>query len=137
MGNIQRWNRRGRGGHLRRGRWDADGVQCGTLVCDLGAINGTELPNEVTCNGKDDDCDGSVDEGLLTSPPSVTPWFAVSQPPYGWCAGDGSQIYSYGGVLTGAQNKTVGELWSLDLSLVVDASNHTRAGALTCIAHIR
>jgi hypothetical protein len=73
--------------------------QGGKLVC-----SGGTQPKPESCNGVDDDCDGQVDEGVLTDAPSSTGCWSVtgtacahdgltwSPPPGATCSGLGSLV---------------------------------------------
>jgi hypothetical protein len=108
----------------------------GLLVCDLSTIPGTELPEEVSCNGKDDDCDGTTDEGLLAVPgPTVLPWFTGRPTPRTGAAVAqlNGQVWSYGGTLADSNGTITGEAWSLDVGegqwSRLDAIGPSRSGA--------
>jgi hypothetical protein len=70
-------------------------VSSGSRICSAGAVVNTCSPgspsaNDSTCNGIDDDCDGSVDENYATSPTVCG---------VGACASSGNRICSGGAVV--------------------------------------
>jgi hypothetical protein len=90
----------------------------GTWACDFAGAPGWEAL-EVTCDGKDNDCDGQTDEGLLSAWGILEP-SAWNRPAArlhaAYAAGDGS-LWAAGGLAAGMDGTLVsppGELWRFD-----------------------
>jgi hypothetical protein len=49
------------------------GVECNAANCWSAECTGQQIPTTEICNGLDDDCDGSTDEGIPALPPASTP----------------------------------------------------------------
>ncbi len=49
------------------------GVECNAANCWSSECFGQQIPTTEICNGLDDDCDGSTDEGVPALPPASTP----------------------------------------------------------------
>ena len=93
------------------------GVSAGGGVCQsqLALGCGAEEAAEAACNGVDDDCDGSVDEGCHCNPGAVEPCFLgdPSRRGVGACT-DGAQICRRDGELSGRWGDCTGGISPTD-----------------------
>ncbi len=92
----------------------------GAWSCSYPDAKGFEGPNEQTCDGKDNDCDGLVDEGLAhlwkPTPQKLTDGAPSSRKLAAWCRFDDALYLAGGQVPSSGSAVLSGELWRLDLA---------------------